>query len=176
MSIFLSEPAAALQEVKALLRIDGGAEDALIAGFVGTAGAACEAFTGLVPIVRELREVVPASGTWVRLSAAPVQAIASVAALASDGSEAALAIGAYAVDVDAGGEGWVRVTAAGGAKRVAVRFTAGMAAEWSGVPEPVRQGIVRLAAHLYGARGEFATIPPAAVSALWRPWRRVRLR
>jgi uncharacterized phiE125 gp8 family phage protein len=36
----------ALQEVKALLRIDGSAEDALIAGFVRSAAASCEAFTG----------------------------------------------------------------------------------------------------------------------------------
>jgi hypothetical protein len=43
------------------------------------------------------------------------------------------------------------------------------------VPEPLRQGIVRLAAHLYAARGEVEAVPPAAVAALWRPWRRVRL-
>ncbi|HZG46153.1 MAG TPA: hypothetical protein VEZ41_07775 [Allosphingosinicella sp.] len=166
---------AGLAEVKALLRIGSNGEDALIAGFLETALASCEAFTGRALIAREVREVVAASGAWVRLATAPVQAIAGVASVAADGSESAVAVPAYAVDIDAAGEGWVRVAHGNGVKRAAVRFTAGMAADWDGVPEPLRQGVVRLAAHLYGARGEFAAMPPAAVSALWRPWRRVRL-
>ena len=165
----------ALQEVKALLRIEGSAEDALIAGFVRSAAGSCEAFTGRVLIAREERELVAARGTWVRLSAAPVRAIHAVAAVAADGAENAVAAEAYAVDVDAAGEGWVRVSAGAGVRRAAVRFTAGMAADWNGVPEPLRQGIVRLAAHLYAARDGAEGAPPAAVSALWRPWRRVRL-
>jgi len=43
------------------------------------------------------------------------------------------------------------------------------------LPEPLRQGIVRLAAHLYTVRGEAEAPPPACVAALWRPWRRLRL-
>jgi uncharacterized phiE125 gp8 family phage protein len=90
------------------------------------------------------------------------------------GAETPLPAGAYAVDIDAAGDGWVRVTGPGGAKRVRVAYRAGLAAEENGVPEPLRQGIVRLAAHLYGARDQ-AAAPPAAVTALWRPWRRMRL-
>jgi hypothetical protein len=41
---------------------------------------------------------------------------------------------------------------------------------------PLRQGVVRLAAHLYAERdGPELGGPPAAVTALWRPWRRMRL-
>jgi hypothetical protein len=36
----------------------------------------------------------------------------------------------------------------------------------------VAQGVVLLAAHLFEHRGDGAT-PPAAVAALWRPYRRL---
>jgi hypothetical protein len=48
---------------------------------------------------------------------------------------------------------------------------------WSEVPEALRQGMVRLAAHLYAHRDrEEGAGPPAAVTALWRLWRRLGLR
>jgi uncharacterized phiE125 gp8 family phage protein len=166
--------AVALDEVKAFVRVEHNEEDALIAGFVRSAQAACEAFTGLTLIEQAAVETLPASRQWRRLGASPVRAIAGVAAVADDGSESLLPADGYAIDIDAAGDGWVRVLDAGEAKRVRLRFTAGMAADWNGVPEPLRHGIVRLAAHLYGARGA-GEAPPAAVSALWRPWRRLRL-
>lgn len=166
---------AAVAEVKALLRIATDDEDALIAGFVRSAAASCEAFTGRALIAREEREVIAANGAWQRLAAAPVRSIDAVAALPANGVETVLAAEGYAIDVDAAGEGWVRVPARGGAKRAVARFSAGLAVDWNGVPEPLRQGIVRLAAHLYGARGEREAVPPASVAALWRPWRRVRM-
>jgi hypothetical protein len=53
---------------------------------------------------------------------------------------------------------------------------AGKAADWNGIQEPLRQGIVRMAAHLYTHRdGEDGRGPPAAVTALWLPYRRLRL-
>jgi uncharacterized phiE125 gp8 family phage protein len=54
-----------------------------------------------------------------------------------------------------------------------------MAAGWAALPAALRQGVVRLAAHFHAHRtGETARPqePPAAVTALWRPYRRVRLR
>lgn len=171
----------AVEEVKALLRVVTSEEDALIAGFVRSAAASCEAFTGRALIAREVREVVAANGVWQRLAAGPVRSIEAVAALAADGVETALAAADYAIDADSAGEGWVRVPWRGAAARAMVRFSAGLAADWNGVPEPLRQGIARLAAHLYAARpgsGSGAgceAAPPASVAALWRPWRRVRI-
>ncbi len=165
----------ALDEAKAFLRVEGSREDALIAGFIRSAAESCEAFTGRALIAREVREIVAGNGAWARLAATPVRAIEAVAGLAADGSEIVLPVQAYAVDVDSGGDGWVRVRGGDGFKRAAVRFTAGMAEDWNGIPEPLRQGIVRLAAHLYAARGEAEAPPPASIAALWRPWRRVRV-
>ena len=100
-----------------------------------------------------------------------------MATLATDGSASALAVGDYDVDIDAAGEGWVRLLRAVGEKRVRVSYQAGMAADPNGLPEALRHGIVRLAAHLYTHRDRpEGSGLPAAVTALWRPWRRLRLR
>ena len=93
----------------------------------------------------------------------------------SAGSAAVLAAEDYAIDIDASGRGWVRLTGAGSARRIAVTGTAGMADDLNALPEPVRQGIVRLTAHLFAHRDSEPTDPPAAVTALWRPYRQVRL-
>lgn len=166
-----------LEEVKAYLRLEHGEEDGMLAGLVRSAGEMCEAFTGTVLVDRAVVETIAASGAWARLSARPVRAIERVTLVAFDGSETVLAAAAYAIDVDAAGVGWVRV---GGPGRARVGYRAGMAADWNGVPEPLRHGVVRLAAHLYGERGGGAGAgsgsgPPAAVTALWRPWRVMRL-
>lgn len=56
------------------------------------------------------------------------------------------------------------------------QFTGMEAASWDEAAEPLRQGIVRHAAHQYRERdhgtGEH---PPASVVALWRPFRTLRL-
>lgn len=91
--------AVGLAECKAYLRLDGDNEDALIAGFIRTAMALCEAFTGTA-----------------------------------------------------------------------------LSPDWNAVPEPLRQGIVRLVAHLFSHRDAAdAGPPPTAVAALWRPYRQMRL-
>ena len=169
-------PPVMLAEVKAYLRIATGEEDALLAGHVRSAAEACEAFTGRVLIERAIAETLPASPAWTRLGAAPVRAIESVAALEADWSERALAASDYAIDIDAAGEGWVRLLGRIEEKRIRVRYAAGLAADPNGIPEPLRHGVLRLAAHLYGQRDSGRPAePPAAVTALWRPWRRLRL-
>ena len=163
-------------ELKAFLRLAASDEDALLAALVRSAADACEAFVGRLLIARGVAEALPASTGWTRLGLAPVRAIESVAALGADGAETALPAAAFAIDIDAAGEGWVRLTAPRDERRVQVRYTAGLAEEANGVPEAIRHGIVRLAAHLYARRDTAEPAPPpAAVSALWRPWRRLRL-
>ncbi|MEJ7933386.1 head-tail connector protein [Sphingobium sp. AN558] len=162
-------PGAALAELKAYLRIETGDEDAVLAGLLRGATALCEQFIGQWLIIREGQETV-AADAWRRLSARPVVEILSVAS-AGD----VLPVDAYAVDIDALGEGWVRAVRPVGSGLLTVRYRAGLALELNGLPEPIRQGIVRLAAEHFSARNGDVGTPPAVVSALWRPWRRMRL-
>ncbi len=141
-------------EVRAFLRLEEGAEQALLERLALSAVLVAEAFTGTLLIARVVEEVVASSGAWRMLEAAPVVAISA------DGP---------AVDIDVDGRGWVRAS-----ERVTVSYTAGLAADWASVPAPVAQGAVMLAAHLFNDRGGESQ-PPAAVAALWRPYRRMRL-
>jgi len=174
--VTMDAPAApvSIEEAKAFLRIAGSEEDAVIAGLVRSAAELCECFTGRALIVRPVREVVAGTGAWTRLAAALAQAIETAQVLGEDGTGTALAAADYGIDVDAAGDGWVRLPR--GLKRVEIGYRAGLAEDANGLPEALRQGIVRLAAHLYTHRsGDEGGGPPAAVTALWRPWRRVRL-
>ncbi len=46
--------------------------------------------------------------------------------------------------------------------------------DWVSVPAPIALGVTMLVAHLFDHR-ESDVAPPAAVAALWRPYRRMRL-
>lgn len=159
----------AVAAVKAVLRVASADEDDLIVAFAETALGLAERFLGQVTIRRTMRESFGVTGAWQRIGAAPVRAITQVETAAG----VALAAATYAIDIDPQGEGWVRVSDGASGTRVVV-FDAGMASDWSGVPGPIRQGVVLLAAHLFDAR-EHATPPPLAVTALWRPFRRIPL-
>ena len=168
-------PGAPLGELKDYLRISGSGEDELLESLLRSATALCEQFVGQWLIAGEARETVAGDGNWQRLSARPVLAISSVEAIGPDGAAETLSPDAYAIDIDAAGEGWVRARPGGRRKLLAVRYQAGMAGEAAGLPDPIRQGIVRLAAEHFAARDGDAATPPAVVGALWRPWRRMRL-
>jgi uncharacterized phiE125 gp8 family phage protein len=165
-----------LAELKALLRIGTSEEDALLAALLRAAADMCEAFTGRALLIRAVDETMRASRAWTRLGAAPVAAIEAVALIGADGAESPLIAGDYAIDIDAAGEGWVRLLLGLEPKRVRISYRAGMAADPNGLPEALRHGIIRLAAYFYMHRGgDEGEPPPAAVTALWRPWRRLRL-
>lgn len=153
-------PAAAIAGVRLAardhLRITGTAEDMVIDRLAETALALAEAYTGTAMIARPHEAMMAAASEWRPLPVGPVREITAAAPVA-------------AIDIDAAGTGWVRMAAAG-----PVRFVAGLASGWDAVPPPVAQGIVLLVAHLFDARTA-AAAPPAAVGALWRPWRRMRL-
>lgn len=168
-------PAVSLAEAQAYVRIETGEEEAVLAGLVRTATAMCEQFTGQALVARTFEETLPGCGQWRKLSVTPVRSVSLVEAIADDGTATALPADAYAIDIDAAGDGHVRLTGAGARMPLRVTATGGMATECNDVPEPVRQGIVRLTAHLFNARDGTAGEPPAAVSALWRPYRRMRL-
>lgn len=167
----------ALAELKLWLGITTSQDDAPLTALLRSALDTCEAFTGSMPIEAFCEELLPLSGDWQTLATRPVQAITAVQAIPASGARSDLPANAYAIELDADGGGRVMVTAPGSAARLAVRFTAGLAPSWETLPEALRHGILRLAAHQHRERETSGAgpIPPAAVAALWRPWRRMRL-
>lgn len=168
-------PIVTMSEAQAFVRIETGEEEAVVAGLIRTASALCESFINQVVIARGFEADLPANGTWERVPVTPVRSIVQVDAVDPSGTISPLASDSYAIDVDSAGDGWVRVGEANGASRIRVAGTAGIADDENGVPEPIRHGVLRLVAHMFttrdGANGE----PPAAVTALWRPYRRMRM-
>jgi uncharacterized phiE125 gp8 family phage protein len=170
----LAEPIITMSEAQAFVRIETGEEEALLAGLIRTASALCEAFINQVAVARDFELDVPASSAWVRLPVTPVRAITNVAIVDAAGATP-IPSDQYAADIDFNGDGWVRMLS-GDATRLRVAGRAGMGESQNGIPEPIRQGVLRLIAHMFTARDNAAAgEPPAAVTALWRPYRRMRL-
>jgi uncharacterized phiE125 gp8 family phage protein len=166
----------ALAELKQWLGITIAADNAPLARLLAAALEACEGFTGLMPLEQTCEEVLPACTGWQKLATRPVQAIAAIETIGDEGVRTLLPAEAYALELEADGTGRVRLLAPEGT-RVAVRFSAGLVPAWDDLPEALRHGLVRLAAHQHRERegSGAAPLPPASVVALWRPWRRVRL-
>jgi hypothetical protein len=201
----LALPIVTLSEAQAYLRIETGEEEALLAGLIRSASGLCEAFINQVVIARTFELMVATSGEWERLAITPVRSIIDVSSLDAAGAATSLPAGSYQVDIDSTADGWVRVTRsqyllatpalangfqtgaidpsdgsllaaqAAGVPRVRVTGMAGMADDENDVPEPIRQGVLRLVGHLFTDRDGDGGEPPAAVTALWRPYRRLRL-
>ena len=169
-------PLVSLNEAQSFLRIESGDEEALLAGLIRTSSELCEQFIGQAIIAREFREFLPVAREWQRLRSFPVRSLTSVSGFGLSGAAAPLASGDYAFDIDQDGRGWVRMSGSPEAVQLEVHGTAGLAADANGVPEPLRQGVLRLVAHLFSNRDGPSGEPPAAVTALWRPYRRMALR
>lgn len=168
------QPMVSLEEAQAFLRLDQGQEEGLLAGLIRTASGLCEQFLNKVVITRAFSENATLTGDWHMLSTCPVRAIDAVLALDLQGGESPLPPEQFSIDLDAEGRGWVRVIGPA-AQRVRVGGTAGFARNQNEVPEPLRQGVLRLVAHLFAERDSAGAGPPAAVTALWRPYRLTRL-
>ena len=171
----MAAPAVSMAEAQAYARVETGEEEALLVGLVRSATALCEAFTGRVLIARSFVEDLAATSDWQRLALTPVRSVDTVERVATDGTAVMLTATDYAIDIDARGDGWVRLLSTNGGGRVRVSGRAGTADDPNGIPEPLRQGILRLTAHLFATRDGSGGEPPAAVTALWRPYRRMRL-
>lgn len=167
----------ALAELKQWLAITTTGDDASLQRLVAVALELGESFTGSMLLESTCEELVPASGDWQSLCTRPVQAVVAVEAVTIAGQRALLDVGAYSVELL--GDGGARVRLTGGAaeaRQLAVRFIAGLASSWAMLPDGLRHGVIRCAAHLH-RQSETGTADalPAAVAALWRPWRRMRL-
>jgi uncharacterized phiE125 gp8 family phage protein len=169
--------AEALEDLRHWLAITTQRDDAELTALLRAALDACEGFTRVLPLETSCEEVLAPSYEWMRLATAPVVAITGVETLASDGSRTVLPVDAYLLDITADGCGRVRLLKPVAESRLVVGFVAGLAPDWPSLPDGLRHGVLRLAAHSYRERdnGEAKPSPPAAVAALWQPWRRMRL-
>lgn len=167
----------ALDELKAWLAITTTGDDGPLAALLRSALDMFEAFTGQMPLECTCKEMLAATGDWQRIATRPVQAMVNVEAYDGAGQATAIPATGYDLELDPDGGGRVRISNPAAATRIAVTFIAGIADQWSLLPEAVRHGILRLAAHNYRQRDADAggPIPPASIAALWRPWRRMRL-
>lgn len=171
----IAKPIVSLSEAQAYVRIETGEEEAILAGLIRTASAVCESFLGQVVVARDVAADLPASAAWTQVPVSPMRSIASVELVDAKGASSPVPADGYAIDIDANGTGWARLVSTPGPGRMRVNGNAGMSVDQNGVPEPIRQGVLRLVAHLFAARDGGDGAPPAAVTALWRPYRRMRL-
>lgn len=170
-------PASALAELKQWLGITTAHDDAPLSSLLTAALDICEGFTGRMPIETQCEELLPALAGWQALATRPVLSIDAVEGIGADGVRFLIDPGSYEIELEADGAGRVRLPTFADEARVAVRFTAGLAPEWGGLPDALRHGLIRLAAHQHREREAESAVPlpPASVAALWRPWRRMRL-
>lgn len=170
-------PGTALAELKQWLGITTAGDDAPLATLLAAALDICEGFTGQMPLEAECEEVLSACPGWQALATRPVQAVSAVEGIGPDGLRFSIDASSYEIELEADGTGRVRLPTFAAEARVAVRFAAGLAADWDALPASLRHGLIRLAAHQHRQRENdgAAPLPPASVVALWRPWRRMRL-
>lgn len=167
-----------LEAARSWLRLgEQAGDDALLTDLIAAATGLCEAFIGKVIVQRvaEWRGQMVSGGLGMALPLRPVVAVDDMARFVEDAEEV-LDAQSYAVMIDRDGVARVRLVTGLGVWPVVVRYQAGMAASAALVPEALRHGILRMVQHLYEARdGGSNLAPPAAVAALWQPWRRVTL-
>lgn len=169
------EAPVSLNEARGWLRLGPTVDDAVVAQLVRAATNLCEAFIGQRLIIRAAEEFLPLRRGRVRLAARPVVAIDAVTLVRRDGGEAPLAPGDYRTE--SAGDGSLCLTPhdPGDAAALRVAYRAGLATGANDVPEAIRQGIIRMTQHLHDARDGEGGAPPAAIAALWQPWRRMTL-
>lgn len=167
---------AALAELKHWLGISRPNEDDTLRQLLGTSLTICEAFTGKAPLRQTVEEIVPLVGGWQELVSRPVQTLAAAALVADSGARTPVAVLTDALEWRIGASACIRLLRPFEGQGLALQLVVGIAADWTALPAPLRHGIIRLAAHHFRDReGKAGTVPPASVTALWRPWREVRL-
>ena len=164
-----------LNEARSWLRLGATIDDAVVAQLVRAATNICEAFIGQWLIVRAADEIVPLDGGAITPGARPVQMVDAVTLLMADGGALLLGGDAYRVRIMRDGTASIAIHDRGDAAYARIEYRAGMAAQANAIPEAIRQGIIRMTQHLHEARDGGGAAPPAAIAALWQPWRRLTL-
>lgn len=160
-----------LAEAKLYLRVDGGAEDALIADMLTTVREAAEGYLGKSLMtqgwVMTYQDYAP---SCVPLAKGPVQSVESVVTRDRNGNATTLLAARYHLSPV---EDALHLDAALMAHAIEVHYTVGYG-DADDVPSSVRQGMLVHLAALYEDRLGGMTIPPASVT-LYAPHREVRL-
>jgi uncharacterized phiE125 gp8 family phage protein len=170
---------AALAELKHWLGISRPNEDETLAQLLDASFTICEGFTGKTPLRQTVEEIIPLAGGWQELVSRPVREVTGAALIAADGTREVIAALTDALEWRISGSACVQLLRPFEGQGLALQLVVGIAEDWSGLPAPLRHGIIRLAAHHFRHRdgtGETSAsgVPPASVTALWRPWRDVR--
>ncbi|MEX0307555.1 MAG: head-tail connector protein [Ruegeria sp.] len=184
----IADAALPVDQFKAHLRLgagfaEGNVQDEVLNGFLRAAIAAIESRTGKVLIERDFSWSLngwrdPAGEV---LPVAPVVSVAAVTLTDAAGTETVVDAEAYQLERDMQrprlrpvGACLPRVQTGGSVKIV---FTAGMAADWGGLPADLGQAVLLLAAHYYEYRDETALgagCMPFGVTSLIQRYRTVR--
>ena len=140
----------------------------------------CEAFTGQTPLSHVVDERIPASQGRYSLSSRPIESLVAVNVVSADGSQSPLGDEHYSIDFAAAGQACIDLHIGSDGQAISVQLRVGIASNWPNIPPALKQGLIRLAAFHYrdrdrsgGAKASIA--PPASITALWRPWRTMRL-
>ncbi|WP_299659922.1 head-tail connector protein [uncultured Ruegeria sp.] len=184
----IADAALPVDQFKAHLRLDSGfAEDdvqaEVLKSFLRAAIAAIEARTGKVLIERDFSWSL---NSWRDtasevLPVAPIGSVDTVTIADASGTETVVDAAAYRLERDTQrprlrpmGSCLPKVQTGGSVKIV---FTAGMAADWGGLPADLGQAVLLLAAHYYEYRDETALgagCMPFGVTSLIQRYRTVR--
>ena len=167
----------ALDELKNWLGISRPSEDPLLINLLGASLSLCEAYTGQTPLEQIVEERISPKSGQSALTTRPVQALLAVEVIATDGTRSALSDEDYDFELDASHTACLKLKRQPNAQSVAVTLRAGLAPDWSSLPPALKQGAIRLAAFHYRDRDapSRGAAPPASVTALWRPWRALRV-
>ncbi len=163
-----------LAELKQWLGITRDEEDALLLTVLHASLDLCEGFTGLLPLEVEVEERLAHETGEHRLTSRPVHSLLAIEWLDQAGSRGALDEDDYTFTIAANGSAMLTLPADSEAEAVVLRMTAGLAPDWTSLPAALRQGIIRLAAFHYRDR-DLSEPPPPSVTAMWQPWRQMRL-
>lgn len=163
-----------LAELKQWLGITREDEDALLLTLLQASVDLCEGFTGLLPLEVEVEERLANGAGEHALTSRPVRTLLAAEWLDESGASNALNADDYTFTITTDGSAALTLTEDSEAEAVMVRVSAGLAEDWTSLPAPLRQGIIRLAAFHYRDRDQ-SQPPPPSVTALWQPWRQMRL-
>ncbi|MFD1795816.1 hypothetical protein FQV27_03410 [Paracoccus aurantiacus] len=186
----LADAALPVAELRAHLRLGSGFdlaessdEDRALAGFLRAAMATIEGRTGKVLLSRQYRMVLDdwRDSAAQALPMAPVSEVQGIEISVADGISRAIASQHWYLVADIT-RPFIRPRGAAlpsvpeGAN-VVIRFTAGFADNWAGVPPDLAQAVLMLAARYYEDRSDDSArrALPMGVSALIERWRAVRV-